>query len=126
MADLFPLFLPSDARRLFQTESILRRFAQAAHWSNTSKLLELHGSLGGLALTKALNCTLTVAEPDPQMLEALKERARVAGIADKVTFLNKRFDELEFPDKSFDGVFALGRVVGTLDGGSAKARKWLV
>lgn len=126
MADPFPLFLPSDARRLFQTESLLRRFAQAAHWSHTSKLLEVHGSLGGLALTKALNCTLTVAEPEQPMLDALKERARIAGISDRVTFLHKRFDELAFPAASFDGIFALGRVVGPLDVSAAKVRPWLV
>ena len=34
MADPFPLYLPPETRRLFQSESLLRRFAQMAHWND--------------------------------------------------------------------------------------------
>jgi hypothetical protein len=114
MAESFPLYLPAEARRLFQTESLLRRFAQMAHWHPGSRLLELHGSLGGLALARALNCTLTVIEPEQRIAEGLKERARLAGLLDKVTFLNQPVASLTFPEQSFDGIFSLGRVVGPL------------
>jgi len=111
---MFPLFFPPEARRLFQTESLLRRFAHAAHWSRESRLRELGGSLGGLALCRALSCKLTLTEADPKQLDALKERARVAGIAERVTFLQKTVDELAPEADAFDGIFALGRVVGPL------------
>jgi hypothetical protein len=108
MADPFPLYLPSEARRLFQSESLLRRFAQAAHFTGGSRLLEVHASLGGLALTRALNCTLTVVEPDAKVADTLKERARLAGLGDKVTWLVQPLSTVSFAAKSFDGIFSLG------------------
>ena len=36
MADPFPLYVPSEARRLFQSESLLRRFAQMARWDDSA------------------------------------------------------------------------------------------
>lgn len=112
MADSFPLYLPPDARRLFQTESLLRRFAQAAHWSDESSLLELHGSLGGLALAKALACHLTVVEPEQRVADALKERARVVGVADRVGVQHAPVGSVKFAERAFDGIFAFGRVLG--------------
>lgn len=119
---MFPLFLPPEARRLFQTESLLRRLAHAAHWSKESRLLELCGSLGGLALCRALSCKLTTIEADPKQLEVLKERARVAGLAERVTFLQQAVESLALEADGFDGIFALGRVVGPLDGLLARLR----
>ncbi len=112
MADPFPLYLPPDARRPFQTESLLRRFAQAAHWSDESSLLEIHGSLGGLALAKALSCHLTVIEPEARVADALKERAKVVGVADRVGVQNVTADAMKFAERAFDGIFAFGRVLG--------------
>lgn len=125
MVDPFPLYLPPEARRLFQTESLLRRFAQAAHWDKDSELLELHGSLGGLALTKALGCRLTVVEPDAKVAESLKERAKVAGILDKVTFLDQGLAGLEVDEGAFDGVFSLGKVVGPLAALAGELRRFI-
>ncbi|MER2561584.1 MAG: class I SAM-dependent methyltransferase [Myxococcaceae bacterium] len=125
MADPFPLYLPAEARRLFQSESLLRRFAQAAHFTGSSRLLELHGSLGGLALARALNCTITVVEPDQKVADTLKERARLAGIADKVTWLVQPLATVNFPDKSFDGIFSFGRIAGYPDALARKCRPWL-
>lgn len=112
MADPFPLYFPPDARRLFQTESLLRRFAQMAHWEKGSELLELFGSLAGLALTKALDCRLTVVEPEDRTLTMLRERAKAAGIATHVTFSPGPLAPLSFPQGTFDGIFSFGRVVG--------------
>ncbi len=125
MADSFPLYLPPEARRLFQTESLLRRFANNAHWNASVRLLEFHGSLGGLALSKALNCTLTVVEPDTRVIDALRERAKAAGMLDKVTFLNQHAAGSSFGVGSFDGIFSFGRVVGTLADVAATWRTWL-
>jgi hypothetical protein len=117
MADPFPLYLPPETRRLFQSESLLRRFAQMAHWNDGSSLLELHGSLGALAITKALSCHLTIVEPNERLAEAIKERAKVVGVADKVavhqgTVQQGGVGSIKFADKAFDGIFSFGRVIG--------------
>lgn len=112
MADPFPLYIPPEARRLFQSESLLRRFAQMAHWDDGSNLLELHGSLGALAITKALSCHLTVVEPDQRLAEALKERAKVVGVAEKVAVQQATIGSVKFAEKAFDGIFSFGRVIG--------------
>lgn len=121
MADPFPLYLPPEARRLFQSESLLRRFAQAAHWGEGSSLLELHGSLGGLAVTKALGCHLTVIEPEERLADALKERARLVGVAEKVAIKHSPTNAVTFAERAFDGIMIFGRVVGAP---SAVAKKW--
>lgn len=125
MADPFPLYLPVEARRLFQSESLLRRFAQAAHFTNGSRLLEIHGSLGGLALARALNCSITIVEPDANVAASLKERAKTAGIGDRVTWLTQPFSTVTFPEKSFDGIFSLGRVIGHPSALAKRMRPWL-
>jgi hypothetical protein len=125
MADPFPLYLPSEARRLFQSESLLRRFAQAAHLTGESRLLEVHASLGGLALARALNCTLTIVEPDPKIAETLKERARQAGVGEKVTWLEQPLSAASFGARSFDGIFSFGRITGHPDHLARLFRPWL-
>lgn len=125
MADAFPLYLPREARRLFQSESLLRRFAQAAQWTEDSKLLELHGSLGGLALSKALKCPLTVVEPDQRSADVVRERARMAGIAPLVTVLNQSSTDASALDDGYGGIFCLGRVLGAVDMISARFRPLL-
>jgi hypothetical protein len=126
MASTFPLYLPSETRRLFQSESLLRRFAQAAHLSADSRLLEIHGSLGGLALCRALKCQMTIVEPNASAATALKERAQNAGIEEgKLTWLQARFDDLSLPEGAFDGVFCFGRVIGAPSDVARRARPWL-
>ena len=111
MADPFPLYLPPDAPRLFQTESLLRRIAQTAAWDQGSHLLELFGSLGGLALARALGCRVTVMEPDPKVIEQLRERATIAQVIDRVTFVEGAPDGAP-PSGMFEGVFTFSRVLG--------------
>lgn len=125
MDDPFPLYVPPEARRLFQSESLLRRLAQAAHWSKSSRLLELHGSLGGLALSQALGCRLTVVEPDAKASESLKERARSAGLTDRTTFLTQAVAGSSFAVEGVDGILALGRVLGVPGPLAKRCRVWL-
>lgn len=113
MADRFPLYLPFDARRLFQSESLLRRFAQMAQWDRNSNLLELHASLGGLALVRALGGSLTIVESEQRLLDQVRERARIAGVASQVTFTVGDTLTLDYPPQSFNGIFSFGRVLGT-------------
>ncbi|MCA2980613.1 MAG: class I SAM-dependent methyltransferase [Myxococcaceae bacterium] len=125
MADPFPLHLPAEARRLFQSESLLRRIAQTGNLSGDSRLLELHGSLGGLALCRALGCSITVVEPDTKALEALKERARLAFIADRVTWVHQPLERVSFEERAFDCILSLGRVVGPPQAMARRFRPWL-
>lgn len=112
MADPFPLYVPSEARRLFQSESLLRRFAQMARWDDSASLLELHGSIGGLALARALACHLTVIEPDSRQAESLKERCKAIGVTDKVAVQTGSITSIKFAERAFDGIFSFGRVIG--------------
>jgi hypothetical protein len=112
MPDPFPLYLPPDAPRLFQTESLLRRMAQSAGWDSTSRLLELYASLGGLALARALSCPVTVVDPEQKPLDSVRERARIAGVLEKVTLL--RGAALEAGTAGgFHGIFTFSHVLGT-------------
>ena len=121
MADPFPLYVPPETRRLFQSESLLRRFAQMAHWNDGASLLELHGSLGALAIAKALSCHLTIVEPDQRLADAIKERARVVGVGDKVAVQQGAVGALKFAERAFDGIFSFGRVIGLP---AAVAKQW--
>jgi SAM-dependent methyltransferase len=113
----FPLYLPPDARRLFQAESLLRRFAQQAYWSKGAVLLEFHGSLGGLAIARGLSGRIVVVEPDARNEEFIRERAQSANISDVVHFHKGS----EVPTEPFDGVFCFSRVLGTP---SSVAKAW--
>jgi SAM-dependent methyltransferase len=108
MSELFPLYLPPDARRLFQTESLLRRFAQQSYWNKGASLLEFHASLGGLAIARGLSGKLTVLDPDNRNSDMIKERAKAAQISG-ITFQ----DGNTIPVGPFDGVFCFSRVLGT-------------
>ncbi len=121
MAEPFPLYVPPEARRLFQSESLLRRFAQTARWDDESSLLELHGSLGALALTRALGCHLTVIEPDERVADTLKERARLGAIGDKVAIKHGPVAAVAFAERAFDGIFSFGRIIGNT---AAVAKRW--
>jgi hypothetical protein len=112
MSQPFPLYLPPDAPRLFQTESLLRRLAQSAGWDTSSRLLELYASLGGLALSRALNCAVVVVDPEQRPLDSTRERARIAGVLEKVTFLKGPALEAG-QGGGFQGIFTFSHVLGT-------------
>lgn len=120
MSSPFPLYHPPDARRLFQSDSLLRRMAQLAHWDSKTRLVELFGSLNGLALAKTLDCELTVVEPFGKQLESLKERVRLAGVNDLVTFEPGDVLAVNLPQRKFHGIYSLGRVTGAV---SSEARR---
>jgi hypothetical protein len=126
MGDPFPLHLPADARRLFQSESLLRRFAFAAQWDDGSHLMELCGSLGGLALAKALKCRLTVLEANAKVAEYLNERCKAASLGTQVRVKQQAdVTDVSGVDDTFDGIFCLGRVVGHVDTVAGRLRPLL-
>lgn len=125
MSSPFPLYHPPDARRLFQSDSLLRRIAQLAHWDSKTRLVELFGTLNGLALAKTLDCELTVVEPFGKQLESLKERARLAGVGDLVSFEPGDVLAANLPQRKFHGIFSLGRVTGTVSSEGKRLRPML-
>ncbi len=117
MPDPFPLYLPPDAPRIFQTETLLRRMAQTAGWDASSRLLELYASLGGLALSRALSCPVAIVDPEQRPLDSLKERARIAGVLEKVTLhRGPVLDPAAGGAGTFQGIFSFSHVLGTPGG----------
>lgn len=129
MSSPFPLYHPPEARRLFQSDSLLRRIAQLAHWDSKARLVELFGSLNALALARTLDCELTVVEPHGKHLESMKERARLAGLGagagGQVTFQPGDTQALTLPPRKFHGLFSLGRVTGTVGAEAKRLRPLL-
>jgi hypothetical protein len=125
MAESFPFYLPTEARRLYTTDGVARRVALTAHWTNTARVLELYGSSAGIALAKDLGCDVTLAEGDDAVLKALEQRVASAGVSDRVKVQKVAFGALSFPDGSQDGVLVLGRLWGSLDDTASKLRKYL-
>jgi ubiquinone/menaquinone biosynthesis C-methylase UbiE len=125
MADLYPIFHPADARRLYTSESNARRYAKVAHWSAGSRLLELCGSVGSLYLAKEAGLPLTVADVDGKALDVHKERAKVLGIEAKVRYEQAAFNALPFKEGEFDGVLVLGRLLMPLEAAATSLRRLL-
>jgi SAM-dependent methyltransferase len=125
MADAFPLWYPPDARRLFTADGLLRRIARTAHWTNSSKVLELCGSPASLTLARSEGCAVTVADEDQKALDGLKERVATHALGNLVTLKQVSFANLPFGDAEFDGVVALGRVLMPLGTAATKLRKLL-
>ncbi len=121
MADAFPLFLPIAAKRLFQGESLLRRIALTARWTEASQLLEIYGSLGGLALKEFLSCGLSVAEPQPAVVQFLSEKAQAIGAGERLVLRHMDPKDLDFSPGIFDGILSFGRIVGPVE---ELLRKW--
>ncbi|MCC6334036.1 MAG: SAM-dependent methyltransferase [Myxococcales bacterium] len=125
MSSPFPLYLPPDARRLFQSESLVRRMAQLAHWDSKARLVEFFGSLPGMALAKALDCELTVVEPAGKHQAWLQERARAAGVNDLVSFEPADPLAVSLPKAKSSGIFSLGRVTGHMGAEAKRLRPFL-
>jgi SAM-dependent methyltransferase len=125
MADAFPLWYPSDARRLFTADGLLRRIARTAHWGNTSKVLELCGSQASLTLARTEGCAVTVADEDQKSLDALNQRIASHSLGNLVTLKQVKFAALPFADAEFDGVVTLGRVLMPLSIAVQALRKLL-
>ncbi|MBX7099715.1 MAG: class I SAM-dependent methyltransferase [Myxococcaceae bacterium] len=118
----YPLHFPGEAKRLFTSELWLRRVAATAHWSPGARLLELIGSTAGLYLAKEMLSPLTVVDSDPAGLKATEERARAAGLSDRLTTKQVTFPSLPFAAGSFDGVLCLGRVPMSLEAAAQSLR----
>lgn len=112
----FPLFLPTDLRRAFSSDSALRRLAKTAHWGADSKILDLSGGASCLFLAKELGCSVVVADVDAEAISAMKERVASKALQDRITFTAlSSWDKLPFKEGQFDGIVAIGRVMMPLE-----------
>lgn len=125
MADAFPIYLPSDARRLFSSEATLVRIARTAHWAPGPRILELAASPAAALLATTLKAVVTAVDSDARALDALKERLKAAGLQDKVALKQISWNGLPFADGSFDGIVGLGRLVAPIDTAAAGLRRYL-
>src|SRR5439155_1850246 len=95
---------------------------------NTANVLELYGTMAGLALAKDLGCEVTLAESDDAVLKMLSERARTAGLTPRVKTSKVALDasgDLPYGEGGFDGLLVLGRILMPLEDAASKLRRYL-
>lgn len=125
MADAFPIYLPPDARRLFSSEATLFRIARTAHWAPGPRVLELGASPAAGLFASSMKATVTAVDSDQRSLDAVKERLKAAGLADKVALRHVAWNALPFADAEFDGIVSLGKLIAPLDQAAAALRRHL-
>lgn len=93
-----------ELRRPFSREPIVRRIADRLGAQAGTRVLELAGGLDGLAipLARDVGCAVVTAEPDEEVLAALRERVRASGVGQKIEprkldLERNPFAEGEFP-----------------------------
>src|SRR5689334_23168061 len=116
-AEAFPLYYPPNARRAFESDDIIRRFANVATLTAGSRVLEVLAGRGSASvlLAKELGCEVLALESDDAAVAALSERVRSLSLQDRISV--KRMDPAkpDVPPGEFDAVIVQGRVVGPLD-----------
>ncbi len=110
MAEHFPVYFPSDARRAFSSDELVRRVARVARWSGGSRLLELCGSSASVVLARDCGCAVTAIDSDDAAVQALTERVKGHSLTDRIVVRRLDFGKLPFQDGEFEGVLVLGRV----------------
>jgi cyclopropane fatty-acyl-phospholipid synthase-like methyltransferase len=116
-AEAFPLYYPPNARRAFESDDIIRRFANVATLTTGSRVLEVLAGRGSASvlLAKELGCEVLALEADDAAVSALVERVRTLSLQDRITV--KKIDPTrpDLPPGEFDAVVVQGRVVGQLE-----------
>lgn len=126
MAASFPLYVPTDLRRAFSSDSSLRRVAKTAHWGADSKILDLSGGATCMFLAKELGCSVVVADVDSAAIEALKERVASKSLSDRIAItMLASWDKLPFGEEEFDGIVVVGRVMMPLEKAASTYRPML-
>lgn len=125
MADASPTYLPPNARRLFSSADCVQRIARTAHWPQGARVLELAASPVAGVLHSVLKATVTAVDSDPRALDAVRERLKAAGMADKISLRQISWGALPFGDAEFDGIVCLGRMLGPLDVVAQQLRRHL-
>lgn len=125
MADAFPIYLPPDARRLFSSEATIVRIARTAHWAPGPRILELGASPAAGLMATTLKATVTAVDSDPRAVDGLKERLKVAGLADKVAVKQVAWNTLPFKEQEFDGIVGLGKLIAPPEQAAVGLRRLL-
>ena len=86
-AEAFPLYYPPNARRAFESDDIIRRFATVATLTSGSRVLEVLAGRGSasVVLAKELGCEVLAVEADEAAVAALVERVRTLSLQDRIT-----------------------------------------
>src|SRR5258706_8306296 len=125
MAETFPFYLPTEARRLYTSDGVARRIAMTAHWTDSAKVVELSGSIAGISLAKEIGCDVLLAGDEDHALKTLEARVAAAGVSDRVKVSKMSMTALSFPESSQDGILILGRLLMPIEDAAAKLRKFL-
>jgi ubiquinone/menaquinone biosynthesis C-methylase UbiE len=112
-AEPFPLFHPADARRAFESDEVVRRFAHVANLANGSRVLELACGRGAasVVLARELGCEVVAADTDEKVLAQLSERIKSHALTDRISVRRVELNRLPFGDGEFDFILVQGRVV---------------
>lgn len=116
-AEAFPLYYPPNARRAFESDDIIRRFANVATLTSGSRVLEVLAGRGSASvlLAKELGCEILALEADDAGVTALVERVRTLSLQDRITVKKMDPTRPDLPAGEFDAVVVQGRVVGQLE-----------
>jgi len=126
-AEAFPLYYPPNARRAFESDDIIRRFATVATLTSGSRVLEVMAGRGSasVVLAKELGCEVLAVDSDEAVVAALVERVKTLSLQDRISV--RRMDPLkpDVPPGEFDAIVVQGRVVGPLEGCARAYRPFL-
>lgn len=109
MAQTFPFYLPTKARRLFTSEALVRRLVSTTRWSSTSRVLEIFGSAAGIDVAKATGCKVDLVDTDSTALKQLEPDVLASGLQNRISFSHLE-KSLPYPEGTFDGALVLGRI----------------
>src|SRR5512140_3569124 len=111
-AEAFPLYFPSDVRRAFETEDVVRRIVLSAHLASGARVLDLAAGRGlsAIHLAKEYGCDVVAADCDDVALHQLVDRVKGHGLSGQIEVRKIDYKRLPFPEGEFDCIVLQGRV----------------
>lgn len=127
LAEAFPLYFPTDARRAFETEDAVRRIVLSARLASGSRVLDLAAGRGvaALHLAKEYGCDVVAADCDDVALHQLVDRVKGHGLSGQIEVRKVDYKKLPFPEGEFDCIVLLGRVLFPAEATAKELRRLL-